>query len=191
MIVVLSGKAGSGKSTVAEHLERAHGFTSLAFADPLKVAAQAIFGFEKLSLWGASEFRGAPDPWNPKPNGEGLSPREALAALGRTVNACSPGALIRTAVRDAMVSQKMRADVVVTDARFVDELEAFRPLGAFFLRVVRPGAGLAGEAGRSEYETSLDQIPDAAFDVLLQNAGTREALLAAVDALVPRLRAGL
>lgn len=49
-IIGLTGKAGTGKSTVSLELVRLYGFTRLAFADPLKSMLEVF-----LNAWGMSE----------------------------------------------------------------------------------------------------------------------------------------
>lgn len=52
MIIGLSGKKASGKSTVANYLTQTHRYKELSFADPLKRGCKEIFGLTDLELWG-------------------------------------------------------------------------------------------------------------------------------------------
>jgi len=61
-ILVLCGKAGSGKDTVGNYLAYNHGATCIALADPVKRICQSAFGFTDEQLWGPSELRGKVDP---------------------------------------------------------------------------------------------------------------------------------
>lgn len=60
-VILMSGKAGSGKDTVAEMLcDGATGFGNaqrVALADPLKRFARSVLGMEEEVLWGPSELR--------------------------------------------------------------------------------------------------------------------------------------
>lgn len=47
MIVGLVGAAGSGKSSVANHLVEVHGFVEMSFAAPLKDLAARLFGWDR------------------------------------------------------------------------------------------------------------------------------------------------
>lgn len=60
-IIGVSGQAGSGKDTVAEHLIRSHGFTRVALADPIKRFGYHVFLFSEQQLWGSSSYRNAFD----------------------------------------------------------------------------------------------------------------------------------
>lgn len=59
-LVVLHGRAGCGKDTVAARMVERYGATTLAFADPFKRKAQEVFGFSDAQLWGPSEARAEP-----------------------------------------------------------------------------------------------------------------------------------
>lgn len=55
--IVFFGVRGSGKSTLGEYLAQTFGFKVDAFANPLKHAAQLIFGFTDGDLYGPSSSR--------------------------------------------------------------------------------------------------------------------------------------
>jgi hypothetical protein len=66
MLLGLTGRAGSGKSTVADLLVKNHGFVAVALADPIKRICKEVFGFTDEQLWGPSERRNAPDKRFPR-----------------------------------------------------------------------------------------------------------------------------
>ncbi len=61
-IVLLVGKAGSGKDTVAEHIVKRRNAVAIAQADPLKRFAMDVFEFTEHQLWGPSQARNQRDP---------------------------------------------------------------------------------------------------------------------------------
>lgn len=61
MIIGIAGTAGSGKSTVADHLVAEHGFIAVNLADPIKRFCRDVFDFSEEQLWGPSEKRNEPD----------------------------------------------------------------------------------------------------------------------------------
>lgn len=56
-IIIIAGKAGSGKDTVAEHLAKNYNAATLALADPMKRFMKALMGFSSETLWGPSDER--------------------------------------------------------------------------------------------------------------------------------------
>ncbi len=56
-LIGLEGGAGSGKDLVADWFASRHGYTKIAFADPLKRFAHKAFGFTADALWGSSGNR--------------------------------------------------------------------------------------------------------------------------------------
>lgn len=60
-IIGISGKAGSGKDTVADYLVANHGFVRMALADEMKRFAKQVFDFSDQQLWGPSFERNAVD----------------------------------------------------------------------------------------------------------------------------------
>lgn len=191
MIIGISGKAGSGKDTVAELLVRDHGFVRIGLADPMKRFAQAIWAFSDAQLWGPSSHRNAADPRYRRADGLLLTPRHALQQLGTEWGrACDPDVWIRYALRvaEALVSERARRyepelglvwdaeaaparGVVIPDIRFRNELAAIRNAGGQVWRVMR-GSGLAGEAGQHPSEAEQDGIADHEFDRLIANHGS-------------------
>ena len=61
MIIGISGKAGSGKDTVADFLVRDYSYVKVALADEMKRICMRVFDFSYEQLWGPSEKRNEPD----------------------------------------------------------------------------------------------------------------------------------
>lgn len=172
VLVGISGKIGSGKSTAAEHLGTAHGFKEYAFARPLKTAASALFGVPL----GHFEDRGLKETvvqqW-------GMSPRRMLQWLGTD--------LIRDNFRDdflvARTMMEVDADAasaldhdppsslltpaprfrttwhvaqVISDVRFDNEARAILERGGEVWKVERPVAADTGTALELELNSGAE-----------------------------------
>lgn len=61
IILGISGHAGAGKDTAADHLVEKYGFVKLSLADELKRWTRKSFGFTNEQLWGPSANRNAED----------------------------------------------------------------------------------------------------------------------------------
>jgi hypothetical protein len=74
MLIGLTGKARSGKDTVAGYLNNKHMFSHYWFSKPMKDACRTIFGWDDRHLYG--DLKEVVDPVY------GISPRVALQTLG-------------------------------------------------------------------------------------------------------------
>ena len=184
----ISGYAGAGKDTLADALvrRRIDAIQKLAFADPLKKAAQVIFGFTHTQLWGPSEERNKPDlrfPRSDLPLGF-LTPRFVLEQMGTECGR----ALFKNVWVDALIRDIGEADgrymiTIVTDVRFENEVERIREVGGKVVRLVRPGFDVDTSLHRSVRE--LGDKPDDYFDDVLVNGSTPQYV---ADIALDRLR---
>lgn len=141
MIIGLAGFIGAGKSTVASHLVRAHGFTELAFADTLKDVCSIIFEWPRDKLQGDiaadRKWRTIPDDWwAERLNRPGFSPRVAMQTIGTEVLRGHFNDDIWILCLERKLSETA-GDVVITDCRFPNEIAMLKRLGASMVRVKR------------------------------------------------------
>ena len=178
MIIALSGKLGSGKTTIAKRLVSEHGFRKISFAGPLKEACRAIFGFTDEQLYGS--LKKEIDPfW-------GLSPGRVLQLVGTELFRVhfDSEVWVKSLIRTVQLEQNIAW--VVDDMRFPNELEAIKKLGGVLIRVERPEAVLDARDLAHPSETSLDNYKDWSF--VISNDGSMEELIDQVDRLVIELR---
>jgi len=141
MIVGFVGFIGSGKDTAADYLVNFHGFRRDSFANTLKDAVAAVFGWDRTLLEGrtkeAREWREQIDPWwaerlsMPK-----LTPRWVLQHWGTEV--CRQG--FHDDIWIASLENKMRKtgdNIVISDVRFPNEIKAIHNAGGLVVRVKR------------------------------------------------------
>ncbi len=155
MIIGITGKARSGKDTVAAILVAQHGFTRIAFADPLKRAAQAIFGLTEAQTWDDDLKEIVIPYW-------GMSPRSMFQQLGVEAVKRTFGHDV-WAKRWAMSFEAVGDNVVATDCRFDTEAALIRSLGGIIIEVIR-GPGLNGSTGDHSSERGLSTLPDITID---------------------------
>lgn len=141
MIITVSGWIGSGKDTVAGYLQTKYGFQTASFAASLKDAISNIFGWDRELLEGRTvesrRWRECVDVWwAERLNIPHLTPRWILQHWGTEV--CRQG--FHDDIWIASLENKLRkkdTDVVISDARFPNELTVVKHLGGKSLRVVR------------------------------------------------------
>lgn len=81
-LIIVCGKAGSGKDSFGNRLAEKLGAVSLGLADPMKRMMAELFAFTDTQLYGPSEERNKPDP--------GLNPFSLIHSSDRFPNG-SPG----------------------------------------------------------------------------------------------------
>jgi hypothetical protein len=142
MIIGLVGFIGSGKDTVASRFI-SYGCVKDSFATPLKDACAAIFGWRRELLEGdtveSREFRETPDMfWARKLGIDNFTPRLALQLVGTDV-------LRNHFHQDIWLSsleyrfriKNNDQNVVISDARFRNELELIKSLNGIIVWVQR------------------------------------------------------
>jgi adenylate kinase family enzyme len=139
MIIGVVGFIGSGKGTVADILVEKHGFVKLSFADAVKDATAAIFGWPRALLEGdtleSREFRETKDEWWSKKFEFDFSPRLALQLMGTEAgrNVFHQDVWVHALERKA----EMYKNVIIADVRFPNEIDWMRSKGGFAVRVQR------------------------------------------------------
>lgn len=141
MIIGFCGLIGSGKDTAADYLCNFHGFQRESFANTLKDAVAAVFGWNRDWLEGrtkgAREWREQIDPWwSERLNMPDLTPRLVLQLWGTEV--------CRKSFHDdiwiASLENKLRQTkdhTVITDCRFPNEIDSIRRAGGRVIRIAR------------------------------------------------------
>ena len=211
MIIGICGWIGSGKDTIADYLVNLHEFRRDSWANSLKDAVSAVFGWDRELLEGRTrqsrEWRETVDPWwarrldMPK-----LTPRYILQLWGTEV--CRQH--FHDDIWVASVENKLRRttdDIVISDCRFPNEITAIRRVGGRVLwvrrgplpewydcarRTLAAGEDLylmeqRGEGMHRQYpEVHASEWAwlDTDFDLVLDNIGTMDELYALVNDLV-------
>lgn len=142
MIIGLVGRIGSGKGTIGDVLVEEFGYKKVSWADPLKDATAAAFGWPRHLLEGdtkeSREFRETPCPRWSKSMGRDFTPREALQKVGTE--------LFRNHIHqdfwvEAMknrIAQDPNSNYVIPDTRFHNEVAMIRATGGKILYVHPP-----------------------------------------------------
>jgi hypothetical protein len=141
MIVGFCGFIGSGKDTAADYLINYHGFRRDSFANSLKDAVSQVFGWDRILLEGRTKegrkWREQVDTWwAERLNIPHLTPRWVLQHWGTEV--CRQG--FHDDVWIASLENRLRKskdDIVISDVRFPNEIQAIKRAGGKVVRIVR------------------------------------------------------
>jgi len=140
MIIGICGFIGSGKDTVADYLVNFHDFRRESFASSLKDAVANVFGWDRVLLEGRTAssraWRETTDEWWSNRLGMQITPRWVLQNWGTEV--------LRVGFHDdiwiASLENKIRTskdNIVITDCRFENEIQAIKNAGGLVFRVKR------------------------------------------------------
>lgn len=174
-LIGISGRAGSGKDTVADYLWKKYGFLKMSFADPLKRAASNMFGVKLEAFYDQEMKEEIIDFW-------GLSPRRMAQLLGTeaTKPVFGPDIWIkRFVVSYAPVAATDH--VVIPDVRFELEAHFIRAAGGQIVHLRRSGQSLDGETATHTSEDGIEYVPG---DIVIENNGSLEDLYSIVDEII-------
>jgi GTPase SAR1 family protein len=151
MLVGLSGKKGSGKTTLANHLIHKHRFIELSWATPLKEhVGKGLFGFTDEQVYG--DKKEVIDPfWN-------CTPRYVLQLVGTEFfrERFDSDFWVKLGIRQMnKLQDRGFENIIFPDCRFPNEAKAIEVAGGMMIRVVKAG-DVVEDTHASE--TSLDNF---------------------------------
>lgn len=181
-LIGLLGKKSSGKSTAADYLVEKYQFHEKSFADPLKIICRELFLLNDDQLYG--DLKEIPDPrWYQ------CSPRKMLQFIGtdllrNQLNNIMPGIDNDIFIdhfrlwfeREKQINPNVR--VVISDNRFINEVEFIKSLGGIIIKINRP---LENDDSHQS-EKQIDQITN--YDYCIENIGTLEDFYLNLDKIV-------
>lgn len=177
MLIGLVGLIGSGKDTVANRLVSHHGFVRDSFAKSLKDATASIFGWDREMLEGKTDssrhWREQPDKFWSERFGKPVTPRWVLQYFGTEV--CR-GNMLDSIWVDSCMARYKGTNTVISDTRFVNEIQQIRAKGGKIVLVKRteiPNKQTMIDKGA--HQSEWDWI-GTDYDYILENTHTIESL---------------
>ena len=144
MIIGLSGKMGSGKTTIANFLnDKLEGSVILPFAEPLKDVSLKLFGASRTQLDGTQDQKNTVTEC-------GMTARELMQTVGMTMRGIWPHCWVHAWVKEveAVRAEHGAVPIIVPDVRFANEVGAIIGLDGLVFRLTRnpyPGNHHASE----------------------------------------------
>jgi hypothetical protein len=211
MIIGVCGNIGSGKGAVSEYLQTKYNFKHVSFADSLKEAVSAIFGWNLEMLRGATPesraWREIVDPWwANRLNIPELTPRWILQRWGTEVGRRSFHQDIWIASLERKLVGNLN-DIVIDDCRFINEIGVIRNQNGILIKINRGENPIWYETALSQlqynklyganfevHDTMTEKYPDIhisewgwidqEFDYEIDNSGTLEELHRKLDEII-------
>ena len=179
LLIGLTGRARSGKSTAAEHLVGTYLLEHYAFADPLRDGLMAIFNLDPTDFKG--DRKEQPLAWLDR------SPRQLMQSMGTewARNTVHPDVWVKLAEQNLDYMTKALGAVigfVVSDVRFENEAHLIRRRGGTVIHIGRNDAQ-AVNPHISETGVAVRQN-----DLILRNNGTVDEFLRSLDEVFLMIR---
>lgn len=171
-LIVLTGFAGAGKSTVAKHLVNEKGFVLVKYASPLKDMLRSV-GLTDEHIEG--HLKEVPCDLLC-----GKSPRYAMQTLGTEWGRDIIGPSLWSNLWLSRVNLLLQSgrSVVTDDCRFENEMLAAKSAGAYVMQIMRPD-----NPHQISSSHSSENIP-AYYDVIVPNSGSIDELTKYIDFLL-------
>jgi len=152
--IMLAGKKGSGKTTIADLME-SQGFEVISIATPIKNAARALFLDTPYTSLGKGDI---------VPELDAMSYREILQNMGLGLRDFKEDFWVKHLLMRARYSHGTR--FVVDDFRFPNEPQVLRDLGHHVgtVRIV-----VNGDEGHDDGHVTENSLEDFDFDIILDN----------------------
>ena len=179
MRIALSGLKRAGKDTVGSYLIQNYSCKRFAFADEVKRLARELFPEEFVQ--------------NDKPV-------DLLQWLGNTMRQRNPDVWINK-LTSSITQTPTGSNLVVTDVRYSNEVQALKKLGFTIVKVQVPVEVSVERSKATEINFTeelllheseqLAQSNEQYYDYVIDNTGTLEELYKKVDEVVEVLQSGL
>lgn len=184
IISLYSPTQQSGKSTVAQYLNKHYGFSLIKFADPLY---RMVFSIASYVCCNEQEaYRRVYDAKEEIWPEIGVSTRTLLRTLGTEWGRNTISESIWVDIVRARLNfvRQYDFDIVLDDNRFKNETLMLREFDTIFVRIVRPDAYV----DRSHQSEGL--LDDFDFDYTIVNDGSIGDLYRKVDDMMETIRSG-
>jgi len=172
-LIGISGRKRHGKDTLGDYLVQNYGYTKIGFADALKNACKAIFGFNEEQLYG--DLKEVDDKfWKTRP-------RKVLQYVGTDLFRDRISEVLPEVQQDIWIKvvenqilQNPDKRYVITDVRFDNELEFIKRLNGLSIKVQRTTNNKSACA--KDEHSSESYIDSLETDCVINNNGTLKQL---------------
>jgi hypothetical protein len=174
-LVGILGKKRHGKDTIAEYCIKKFDYTQKTYAGPLKDICKILFSFNNEQLYGDKK-EDIDEFWE-------VSPRALYKFIGtdffrKQMNDLIPGIGDKFWVKimRQFVSQNKDKKIIISDARFQNEVDMIHEMGGIIIKVVRPSIISVDE---HISEKGIDSIKNYDYEII--NDGSIDDLHKKID----------
>lgn len=167
VVVALLGRAGSGKSTAAAHLEEHFTAARYSFARPLKELAKELFGLTDEQVYGTQAQKEEVDVRY------GVSARDLLIRLGEGARKHIGSRVWADGCINAILAQHAQGGPslhVIEDLRHINEAEMVKTdprIRGYVVKLEYGNRQSSSSYDNAPSEASVDQVPDELIDTVI------------------------
>jgi hypothetical protein len=174
-IIALCGKKRVGKDTVANYICEKYGYKNVKFAEPLKGAVQALFGFTHDQIEHDKETI---DPtWE-------VTPRQVMQYVGcefvqKKMDDIIPG-IGRTFFVKSLLKKYQTEKIVISDMRFIHEYEGIKNENPdnLVIKILR------SEIDDGDQHISEKELESIQADIVINNDKSTTDLFRHIDSII-------
>jgi hypothetical protein len=191
MLIGICGRISSGKSTLAGILCEQYDFVEYSFAKKLKDIVSILFDWDRRLLVGDTEesrtFREKKDEYWSEKLGMTITPRLMLQNVGTSLrNSISDDIWINTVVQFSNKNVNNTNNVVISDCRYINELNYIRNNGGVLILMKRDVTNPTNPINpTSTNNHESDKLQDDDFyDIIIDNNGDIDNLRRVIDGVI-------
>lgn len=181
-VIGLLGRKRSGKDSSGDYLISKYNFTRYAFANPIKDILKIMFDFSSDQLNDNKEK--IDNRWN-------VSPREVLQKFGTEmcrndlekylpkIKETMNNETIWIKLFRIFYEKNKDKDIIITDVRFLDEINAIRSIGGKIVKIERDNLEYDGHSS----EKDIDNYDESLIDYKIDNNYTFDDLYSQIDTI--------
>ena len=192
VLLAVLGRKRSGKDTFSDYIIQNYGFIKYSFADPLKKGIQAFFNLSEEQLYDEKLKETIDERW-------GVSPRTLFQIIGTDIFQHSIKSFLPELKGEPrthwvilfkewyleLLKTNPNALVIVSDARFLHELNEIKELGGIVIKVIRPLSEINGDLHQSENE--IDEIHEDLINHKIYNNSTVTDFYNKIDEIIKKV----
>lgn len=172
-IILIAGKAGSGKDTISDYLVEKYNFVKFAFADALKKHVSKKYKINKKLMYTQKGKKTVV-------NEDGLTVRDVLITEAMNVRGTDPDFWVDIVIENIenTIKNKDNVKIVISDFRFPNEYYKLylKYSNIYTVEIIRPDISCINSINNIP-ETSLNTFQ---FDHIINNNSTLEDLYRSV-----------
>jgi hypothetical protein len=180
-IIAICGAKRCGKDVISQYIVDKHGYTKIAFADPLKNIVKSIFDFNDIQV-GIDEINCIGHEKDTIDDKWGISPRQALQFFGTEILQYKIQELLPN-INKNFLSNKLCNKIeddknyVISDLRFIHEYERLKELkmfNLFIIRILRSSENMDNNKPSIDNHISEKEFLNIPYDIEIVNDSSIE-----------------